>query len=114
MRSGAGPGPSRGGRATIEDRATIEPAGQDRLRIQLPHLCVTIPASCPHKGAPLSQGTVIGNFLECPWHGALFDLRTGRRLRGPGCGDLDVTHAGPPPDVNSASAGSLSNGELSQ
>jgi nitrite reductase/ring-hydroxylating ferredoxin subunit/quercetin dioxygenase-like cupin family protein len=79
-----------------DDRPIIEPDGQDYVRIQLPQLHVRIPASCPHKGAPLSRGTVIGTFLECPWHGAVFDLRTGRRLRGPECGDLEVTCAGPP------------------
>ena len=80
-----------------EDKAIIEPAGDDHLRIRLQQLSVTIPAWCPHKGAPLSEGRVIGTFLECPWHGATFDLRTGRRLRGPACGDLDVTQAGPSP-----------------
>lgn len=80
-----------------EDKAIIEPDGDDHIRIRLPHLAVTIPAWCPHKGAPLSEGTVTGTFLECPWHGATFDLRTGRRLRGPACGDLDVTHVGPLP-----------------
>lgn len=73
----------------------IQPEGEDHLRIRLQHLSVTIPAWCPHKGAPLSEGTVTGSFLECPWHGAVFDLRTGRRLRGPACGDLDVTHTDP-------------------
>ena len=76
-----------------DDEAVIEPDGEDRLRVRLPHFSVAIPAWCPHKGAPLSEGRVIGTFLECPWHGATFDLRTGRRLRGPACGDLDVTHA---------------------
>lgn len=78
-----------------EGNAIIESDGGDHLRIRLRQLSVTIPAWCPHKGAPLSEGTVIGTFLECPWHGALFDLRTGRRLRGPACGDLDVTHTDP-------------------
>lgn len=78
-----------------EDNAIIEPAGEDHLQIRLQNLSVTIPAWCPHKGAPLTEARVIGTFLECPWHGAIFDLRTGRRLRGPACGDLDVTHTDP-------------------
>jgi 3-phenylpropionate/trans-cinnamate dioxygenase ferredoxin subunit len=54
---------------------------------------------CPHKGAPLCEGTVAGTFvpsgpheyvygmenrvLRCPWHGWEFDLTTGRSLFQP-------------------------------
>jgi len=59
------------------------------LRVRLTDRVVTIPTRCPHKGAPLVDGRILrGTFLECPWHGATFDLRTGRRLRGPECADL--------------------------
>lgn len=78
------------------DQAVIEPDGQDYVAIRLSQMHVRIPASCPHKGAPLARGTIIGTFLECPWHGALFDLRTGHRLRGPDCRDLEVTFVSPP------------------
>ncbi len=61
----------------------------DLLRVRLTDRVVTIPTRCPHKGAPLVDGRILrGTFLECPWHGATFDLRTGRRLRGPECADL--------------------------
>ena len=33
---------------------------------------------CTHDGGPLDQGEVIGHQIECPRHGARFDVRTGR------------------------------------
>ena len=36
--------------------------------------------SCPHKGAPLAEGTVCGHLVECGWHGWQFDVRTGECL----------------------------------
>ena len=40
--------------------------------------------SCPHSEFPLSEGTLYPDgALECAWHGARFDCRTGAVLRGP-------------------------------
>jgi nitrite reductase/ring-hydroxylating ferredoxin subunit len=36
--------------------------------------------SCPHKGAPLSEGAVCGHVVECGLHGWQFDVRTGECL----------------------------------
>ncbi|MCX7625214.1 MAG: Rieske 2Fe-2S domain-containing protein [Candidatus Sumerlaeaceae bacterium] len=33
--------------------------------------------SCCHRGGPLSEGTVDGTKVACPWHGWEFDLVTG-------------------------------------
>ncbi len=39
---------------------------------------------CRHLFAPLGQGHVADDgCLECPWHGARFDVRTGEMVRGP-------------------------------
>lgn len=39
---------------------------------------------CPHSAFPLSNGTLLpGARLECGWHGAQFDCRTGTVLEGP-------------------------------
>ena len=39
---------------------------------------------CSHRDFPLSTGTLHGGAtIECSWHGARFDLRTGRALRLP-------------------------------
>jgi 3-phenylpropionate/trans-cinnamate dioxygenase ferredoxin subunit len=33
---------------------------------------------CTHDGGPLGEGTLWGDNIECPRHGARFDLKTGR------------------------------------
>ena len=38
---------------------------------------------CPHAGARLSDGELVGSVLTCPEHGSQFDVQTGERLRGP-------------------------------
>ncbi|MFM8582440.1 MAG: iron-sulfur cluster assembly protein [Planctomycetaceae bacterium] len=35
---------------------------------------------CSHDGQPLTDGPVVGHSVECPRHGARFDLRTGKAL----------------------------------
>ncbi|HET8578006.1 MAG TPA: Rieske (2Fe-2S) protein [Methylomirabilota bacterium] len=31
-----------------------------------------------HKGGPLSEGKLSGSRLACPWHGWIYDVRTGQ------------------------------------
>lgn len=38
---------------------------------------------CTHRGAPLSDGAVVGCAVQCPWHGSQFDVHTGRVIAGP-------------------------------
>ncbi|GAB3228168.1 Rieske 2Fe-2S domain-containing protein [Algoriphagus aestuariicola] len=47
-------------------------------------------ANCPHRGAPLTQGTLNGlGEIICPLHEYRFDLSTGN-VRAGSCGDLEV------------------------
>ena len=38
---------------------------------------------CTHDGGPLDQGELTGDEIECPRHGACFDVKTGRALTLP-------------------------------
>jgi len=33
--------------------------------------------TCPHRGGPLGQGAIHGNYLMCPWHAWQWDCATG-------------------------------------
>jgi nitrite reductase/ring-hydroxylating ferredoxin subunit len=33
---------------------------------------------CAHRGGPLSEGKLSGARLACPWHGWMYDVRTGQ------------------------------------
>jgi 3-phenylpropionate/trans-cinnamate dioxygenase ferredoxin subunit len=43
---------------------------------------------CTHAGGSLSEGEVNGTAVECPLHGARFDLTTGRVLSPPAGADV--------------------------
>ena len=38
---------------------------------------------CTHDGGPLAEGTLEDHVIECPRHGARFDVKTGAVLRLP-------------------------------
>ena len=65
------------------------PAGQptlvdlDSTRIVLARVGHAVYACgdvCAHRGGPLSQGKLSGHRLACPWHGWMYDVRTGQCL----------------------------------
>jgi nitrite reductase/ring-hydroxylating ferredoxin subunit len=67
---------------SIDGRSTILIRMDDRIR--------KLPAVCPHTGGPLALGRIEENRIVCPWHGAAFDLVSGKRRGGGECGDLAV------------------------
>ena len=44
--------------------------------------------NCTHISGPLNEGELDGDVLTCPWHGAQFNVRTGKVLRGPARQDI--------------------------
>ena len=45
---------------------------------------------CTHQGGPLSEGRLTGTRLACPWHGWMFDLRSGECLMPSRGGRVDT------------------------
>lgn len=39
--------------------------------------------TCTHRGGPLAEGELAGHEVTCPWHGARFDVRTGKACGAP-------------------------------
>lgn len=39
--------------------------------------------TCTHEDASLSDGTIVGDEIECPMHGGSFDIRTGEPTNFP-------------------------------
>lgn len=46
--------------------------------------------NCTHIGGPLDEGELDGEVLTCPWHGAQFNVCTGKVLRGPARQDIQT------------------------
>lgn len=38
---------------------------------------------CSHSRGPLAEGRLLGATVTCPWHGAQFDVTSGKCLREP-------------------------------
>jgi 3-phenylpropionate/trans-cinnamate dioxygenase ferredoxin component len=46
--------------------------------------------NCTHISGPLNEGELDGEVLTCPWHGAQFNVCTGKVLRGPARQDIQT------------------------
>ncbi|HEX9877469.1 MAG TPA: non-heme iron oxygenase ferredoxin subunit [Gammaproteobacteria bacterium] len=43
---------------------------------------------CTHEGGPLSEGVFDGEEVECPWHGARFEIKSGKVVLDPATEDV--------------------------
>lgn len=46
------------------------------------HFCA-IDDTCSHRGGPLSEGSLEGSVVACPWHGWQYDVTSGACLTNP-------------------------------
>lgn len=47
---------------------------------------------CTHDGQPLTDGPLIGEDIECPRHGARFNIKTGRATKMPATKGVRTFH----------------------
>lgn len=56
----------------------VEVEGKRLALINLNGEIYAIDDDCPHEGGPLSEGQIVGEEIECPWHTSHFNIKTGR------------------------------------
>jgi 3-phenylpropionate/trans-cinnamate dioxygenase ferredoxin subunit len=61
----------------------VEVGGTALLLVRVNHEVFAVAATCTHETAPLDDGFVEDGAIECPRHGARFDLRSGAALSLP-------------------------------
>ena len=64
------------------DRAVVDANGRQILLLRVAGELHAFDNACPHEGNPLVDGDVLGDQLECAYHGWRFDLATGSCLYG--------------------------------
>lgn len=57
--------------------------GKEVLLVNLRGEYHALASQCTHAGAPMSEGRCENNVLICPWHGGVFDARSGAVRGGP-------------------------------
>lgn len=67
---------------------TAEVSGQKIAIFKINEQYYAISDTCPHRGGPLSEGKLNGTIVTCPWHGAKFDISTGKVQSGPTKSDV--------------------------
>ena len=64
------------------DRAVVAAGDREIVVLRVGGELHAFDNACPHEGNPLFDGEVLGDVLECAYHGWRFDLGTGACLVG--------------------------------
>ena len=65
-----------------EDRMVVDAGDCEIVVLRVAGELHAFDNACPHEGNPLVEGEVLGDVLECAYHGWRFDLATGACLAG--------------------------------
>lgn len=76
---------------TVAKRSDIRPGELMYVEVGDEFVCLinldgeihAINDTCTHEDASLSDGTIVGDDIECPMHGGSFDIRTGEPTNFP-------------------------------
>lgn len=69
--------------------AKLVTAGDGRVALfNVGGTCHAVDDTCTHRGGPLSDGTLDGDVVTCPWHGARFCVRDGQAQGPPAPGNV--------------------------
>lgn len=66
----------------------VHVSGEDVLVANVGGSIYAIADTCTHRGCSLSMGTIEGNVVTCPCHGAHFDVTTGKVVAPPAKTDV--------------------------
>ena len=58
----------------------VKASGQSILVAQVGNKHCAVANKCPHLGLPMSGGKVENGIITCPFHGAKFDMSTGKNV----------------------------------
>jgi nitrite reductase/ring-hydroxylating ferredoxin subunit len=64
-------------------RKLVKAGGYQIALFNVEGILYAINNSCPHSTGPLIKGRLSGVVVTCPWHGAQFDITTGKCCNGP-------------------------------
>jgi len=61
----------------------VEAGGKPIFLVNLEGKYYAIGNTCTHMGCMLSDGVLKGETVQCPCHSSVFDVKTGKVLKGP-------------------------------
>lgn len=61
----------------------VEVSGKKIALFNLEGSFYAIDDTCTHRGGPLSEGEIEGEQVTCPWHGAIYNIKSGEVLSPP-------------------------------
>ena len=61
----------------------VEVGGEEIAIANIGGEFVAFQNECTHRGGPLGEGLLIGDAVECPFHGGQFNVRTGEVVSAP-------------------------------